>query len=285
MLSIKETGIMRVKVNGISIEYELQGQPGRPVVTLSHSLATCMQMWDLQVAALAEHFQVLRYDMRGHGASDAPAGPYSIEMLAEDVEGLWDALGIRQSYFAGLSVGGKIGLMLARRCPKRVRGLILCNTTCRIPPEGRAVWDERIAHVLAGGMKSQLEPTLRRWFTDGFRAADPDTVAWIAGLILATPPQGFIGCSRAIQDFDYIESLGAIKTPVLLLPGENDNGTPPAYSEEIRERVPATRLTVVPNAAHLSNVEQPGFVTAAMLEFLMELEASAPVLTSRFTTF
>jgi 3-oxoadipate enol-lactonase len=285
MLSIKETGTMRVKVNGISIEYELQGQPGRPVVTLSHSLATCMQMWGPQVAALAEHFQVLRYDMRGHGASDAPAGPYSIEMLAEDVEGLWDALGIQQSYFAGLSVGGKIGLVLARRSPKRVRGLILCNTTCRIPPEGRAVWDERIADVLAGGMKSQIEPTLQRWFTDGFRAADPDTVAWIAGLILATPPQGFIGCSRAIQDFDYIESLGAITTPVLLLPGENDSGTPPAYSEEIRERVPATRLTVVPNAAHLSNVEQPGFVTAAMLEFLMELEASAQVPTSRFTTF
>jgi 3-oxoadipate enol-lactonase len=285
MLSIKETGIMRVKVNGISIKYELQGQPGRPVVTLSHSLATCMQMWGPQVAALARHFQVLRYDMRGHGASEAPDGPYSIEMLAEDVEGLWDALGIQQSYFAGLSVGGKIGLVLARRCPKRVRGLILCNTTCRIPPEGRAVWDERIAHVLAGGMKSQLEPTLRRWFTDGFRAADPDTVAWIAGLILATPPQGFIGCSRAIQDFDYIDSLCAIKTPVLLLPGENDSGTPPADSEAIRERVPAARLTLVPNAAHLSNIEQPCFVTDAMLEFLLELEASAPVLTSRFTTF
>lgn len=276
---------MRVKVNGISIEYELQGQPGRPVVTLSHSLATSMRMWNPQVAALARHFQVLRYDMRGHGASDAPAGPYSIEMLAEDVEGLWDELGIQQSYFAGLSVGGKIGLKLALRFPKRLRGLILCNTTCRIPPEGRAVWDERIADVLAGGMKSQLETTLRRWFTDGFRAADPDTMAWIAGLILATPPQGFIGCSRAIQDFDCIESLGTIKTPVLLLPGENDSGTPPAYSEEIRERVPATRLTVVSNAAHLSNVEQPGFVTDAMLEFLMELEASAPVPTSGFTTF
>jgi 3-oxoadipate enol-lactonase len=282
---MKEIGTMRVKVNGISIEYELQGQPGRPVVTLSHSLATSMRMWNPQVAALERHFQVLRYDMRGHGASDAPAGPYSIEMLAEDVEGLWDELGIQQSYFAGLSVGGKIGLKLALRCPKRLRGLILCNTTCRIPPEGRAVWDERIAQVLAGGVESQLETTLQRWFTDGFRAADPDTVAWIAGLILATPPQGFIGCSRAIHDFDYIESLGAIKTPVLLLPGENDSGTPPAYSEEIRVRVPATRLTLVPNAAHLSNVEQPGFVTAAMLEFLMELEESAPVLTSHFTTF
>ena len=179
----------------------------------------------------------------------------------------------------------RIGLKLALRCPKRLRGLILCNTTCRIPPEGRAVWDERIAQVLAGGVESQLETTLRRWFTDGFRAADLDTMAWIAGLILATPPQGFIGCSRAIQDFDYIESLWAIKTPVLLLPGENDSGTPPAYSEEIRKRVPATRLTVVPNAAHLPNVEQPGFVTAAMLEFLMELEASVPVPTSRFTTF
>jgi 3-oxoadipate enol-lactonase len=282
---VKETGTMRVKVNGISIEYELQGEPGRPVVTLSHSLATCMQMWRPQVSALAEHFQVLLYDMRGHGESDAPAGPYSIETLAEDVEGLWDALGIQQSYFAGLSVGGKIGLMLARRCPKRVRGLILCNTAGRIPPEARAVWDERIAQVLAGGMESQREVTLRRWFTDGFRAANPDTMGWIGGLILATPPQGFIGCSRAIQDFDYMEGLWPIKTPVLLLPGEKDSGTPPADSEAIRERVPAARLTLVPNAAHLSNIEQPGFVTDAMLEFLLELEASAPALTSRFTTF
>ena len=148
---------MRVKVNGISIKYVLQGQPGQPVVTLSHSLATSCRCGRPQAAALAKHFQVLLYDMRGHGASDAPAGPYSIEMLAEDVEGLWDALGIQQSYFAGLSVGGKIGLMLARRCPKRVRGLILCNTASRIPPEGRAVWDERIAQVLAGGMESQRE--------------------------------------------------------------------------------------------------------------------------------
>jgi 3-oxoadipate enol-lactonase len=281
MIFMKETGTMRAKVNGISIEYVLQGRPGRPVVTLSHSLATSMEMWSPQVAALAEHFQVLRYDMRGHGASDAPAGPYSIEMLAGDVEGLWDELGIERSYFAGLSVGGKIGLMLARRCPGRLRGLILCNTTSRIPPEGRLVWDERIAQVLAGGMKSQLEPTLRRWFTDEFRDADPETMARIAGLIAATPPQGFIGCSRAIQEFDCMDSLSAIRTPVLLLPGEKDSGTPPAYSEAILERVPAARLTLVPNAAHLSNVEQPGFVTAAMLEFLMELEASAPVLSRR----
>ena len=263
----------------------LQGEPGRPVVTLSHSLATSLEMWRPQVAALAEHFQVLLYDMRGHGASDAPAGPYSIEMLAEDVEGLWDALGIQQSYFAGLSVGGKIGLMLALALSQTGARAVLCNTTSRIPPEGRAIWDERIAQVLAGGMESQLEATLRRWFTDGFRAADPDTVAWIAGLILATPPQGLSAAAGRSRTSTNGAACGAIETPVLLLPGENDTGTPPAYSEAIRERVPAARLTLVPDAAHLSNIEQADFVTDAMLEFLLELEASAPVLTSRFTTF
>jgi 3-oxoadipate enol-lactonase len=276
---IRETSSMgtpanRVSVNGVSIHYRLEGQPGRPVVTLSHSLATSLEMWRPQVAALAEHFQVLRYDMRGHGASEAPDGPYSIEMLAEDVKGLWDALGIERSYFAGLSVGGKIGLMLALNHPERVGGLVLCNTTSRIPPDGRLIWDVRIAQVLAGGVESQLEATLRRWFTDDFRRTDPETVAWITSLIRATPPQGFIGCCQAIRGFDVTARLGAIDTPVLLLPGEKDPGTLPAYSETIRERVPAARLTLVPDAAHLSNVEQAEFVTAAMLEFLTGLEAS-----------
>jgi 3-oxoadipate enol-lactonase len=271
------TCFMRVTVNGVSNNYLLEGRAGLPVVTLSHSLATSLEMWRPQVAALAEHFQVLRYDMRGHGASEAPDGPYSIEMLADDVRGLWDALGIERSYFAGLSVGGKIGLMLGLRYPERLSGLVLCNTTSRIPPEGRPIWDERIAQVEEGGMESQLEATLRRWFTDGFRSTDPETVAWITGLIRATPPQGFIGCCRAIQSFDVMERLGGIDTPVLLLPGENDPGTLPAYSEAIRERVPGARLTLVPGAAHLSNVERADFVTGAMLEFLMGLEAEAGV--------
>jgi 3-oxoadipate enol-lactonase len=150
-------------------------------------------------------------------------------------------------------------------------------------PEGRPIWDERIAQVLAGGlggmggtggMESQLEATLRRWFTDDFRRTDPETVAWITDLILATPPQGFIGCCRAIQGFDVTARLGAIDTPVLLLPGEKDPGTLPAYSEVIRERVPGARLTLVPGAAHLSNVERAEFVTAAMLEFLAGVEVA-----------
>ena len=263
------TCFMRVTVNGVSINYLLEGRAGLPVVTLSHSLATSLEMWRPQVAALAEHFQVLRYDMRGHGASEAPDGPYSIEMLADDVRGLWDALGIERSYFAGLSVGGKIGLMLGLRHPERLSGLVLCNTTSRIPPEGRPIWDERIAQVLAGGMESQLEATLRRWFTEGFRRTEPETIAWITRLILATPPQGFIGCSRAIQGFDVTARLGDIGTPVLLLPGEKDPGTLPAYSELIRDRIPGARLTLVPDAAHLSNVERAEFVTGAMLDFLV----------------
>src|SRR3954470_4958801 len=132
---IKEAFSMRVTFNGISINCVLEGRAGRPVVTLSHSLATSLEMWRPQVAALAEHFQVLRYDMRGHGESEAPDGPYSIEMLADDVKGLWDALGIDRSYFAGLSVGGKSGLMRALRNPTGLNGLVPCSTTCGIPPE------------------------------------------------------------------------------------------------------------------------------------------------------
>ena len=210
---------MRVTFNGISINCVLEGQPGRPVSPSATRSPPVWRCGGRRSAALTRHFQVLRYDMRGHGASEAPDGPYSIEMLADDVQGLWDALGIERSYFAGLSVGGKIGLMLGLRYPERLSGLVLCNTTSRIPPEGRPIWDERIAQVEDGGMESQLEATLRRWFTDGFRSTDPETVAWITSLIRATPPQGFIGCCRAIQSFDVMQRLGRIDTPAAAAAG------------------------------------------------------------------
>jgi 3-oxoadipate enol-lactonase len=265
---------MRVQANGVSLHYKLDGTAGRPVVTLSHSLATRLEMWEPQVAALAEHFQILRYDMRGHGASEVPAGPYSMEMLSDDVIGLWNALGIRRSHFVGLSIGGMIGQTLALNHSDRLAGLVLCSTTSGVPAHGRPMWDDRIRQVEESGMEPQVDGMLQRWLLEEFRRSQPDVVGQIAGMIRATPVPGFIGCSRAIQSFDVTERLGAITAPTLLMPGEKDPGTLPAFSETIHRLVPGSRLAVVPDSAHLSNIEQPEFVAQTILDFLLMLETS-----------
>jgi 3-oxoadipate enol-lactonase len=262
---------MHISANGVSLNYELAGPAGRPVVTLSHSLATSLEMWTPQ-AALSDYYQVLRYDMRGHGKSEAPEGPYSIELLADDVKGLWDSLGITQSYFVGLSVGGMIGQMLALRHPDQLKGVVLCSTTSGIPAQGRPMWDDRIRDVEEKGIEPQVDGTVQRWLTEDFRRARPDTANWIAAMIRATSVQGFIGCSRAIQFFDVTKQLNTIAVPTLVMPGANDPGTLPAFSETIHRLVPGSRLITVPNAAHLTNIEQPEFVTSVILDFLREAE-------------
>lgn len=267
---------MHVRANGLLFHVRLEGPEDRPVLTLSHALATTLEMWEPQMPALARRYRVLRYDMRGHGRSDAPPPPYDIDQLADDVVGLWDALGIARSHVVGLSIGGKIGLSLALRHPQRLGGVVLCNSTSRIPAGSEAIWDQRIRQVEAGGLETQVETTLQRWFTEAFRRDRPEVVARIAALIRATPPQGFIGASRAIQAFDATDRLAGIRTPLLLLPGEKDPGTPPALSETIHRLVPGAQWRQIAGASHLSNIERAEAVTEAILDFLAGLDGRDP---------
>ena len=259
---------MRATVNGIDIEYRIDGPAEAPVVMLSHSLATTMEMWTPQLSALAKDHRVLRYDMRGHGATSAPGGAYSFPMLAGDVVGLLDHLKIGRVAFVGLSIGGMIGQYLAIHHADRLRCAALCSTTSAIPEQGRALWDQRIAAVEADGMDGQVASTLERWFTPPYRAAHPDVMAWIGDMIRGTPVAGFIGCGRAIQGLNLTAELPKIAVRMLVLPGEKDPGTPPALSEVIRDAIPGSAYAVIPDAAHLANIEQADAFNDRILQFL-----------------
>jgi 3-oxoadipate enol-lactonase len=206
--------------------------------------------------------------MRGHGETDAPGGAYSFAMLAGDVVRLLDHLRIERVAFVGLSIGGMIGQYLAIHHADRLRCLALCSTTSAIPEAGRAMWDERIAAVESGGMAPQVAPTLERWFTAPYRAAHPEVMEWIGAMIRSAPVAGFVGCGRAIQALNLTAELSKISVPTLVIPGEKDPGTPPALSEVIHRAVAGSEYAVVPDAAHLSNVEQAPLFTEIVMRFL-----------------
>ena len=183
-----------VTVRNTRMFYRLQGNAGRPVLILSHSIGTDHSMWDPQVADLLPHFQVLRYDTRGHGASDVPAGEYSVEMLGGDILGLADALGISQFAFCGLSMGGAIGQWVAAHAPERVTHLVLANTSPQFVP--RANWETRIAAVVKGGMPAIVDVVMPRFFLPETLAKHDPHAASIRSVFLGTDPAGIHGLLR-----------------------------------------------------------------------------------------
>lgn len=250
--------------DGCRIAYRLDGREGAPVLALSNSLGTAMAMWEPQMAVFSRHFRVLRYDSRGHGRSGAPAGSYSIDRLGRDVVELLDALGIARVSFCGLSKGGMVGQWLGWRAPERLDRLVLANTSaCMGPPEG---WDARIRTVLAEGMGAMAEPVLQRWFRPAFLEAAPHAVAPVRAMLLATSPAGYAGCCAAIRDMDQRPLLPLIQAPTLVIAGTHDPATPIDHAEQLAREIPDARLVAL-DAAHLSNVEQPGAFASAVLDF------------------
>jgi 3-oxoadipate enol-lactonase len=262
---------MRILANGIVTHYVLEGPVGAPVVTLSHSLAASLEMWEPQLPAMADRYRVLRYDTRGHGGSEVPPGPYTLEMLADDVLGLLEALGVERTHFVGLSMGGMIGQAVALKRPAVLASLVLADTASRMPPEAGPLWDARIAMAESQGMAALAEGTIERWFTRPFIERAPEVVDRVRMLIRTTPPQGFAGCSQAIRALDYADRLRAIRTPTLIIVGQEDLGTPVAASELMHAAIAGSKLVVLPSAAHLSNVEQAEKFNHAVLGFLADV--------------
>lgn len=259
---------MKIKANDILINYELSGKENSPVVMLSHSLACSLVMWNPQMDILEAHFRVLRCDTRGHGASDAPEGAYTLEQLGEDALALMDALEIETVHFVGLSMGGMIGQCLALNHPDRLKSLVLCDTAAVVTEEAQPIWEERIAAARNDGMASLVQETLERWFTKPYRDSNPPEVELIRNQILSTPVAGFIGCSEAIRRLDYLKRLSNITHPALIIVGEEDPGTPVAASEAMHAQIEGSELIVLPSAAHLSNIEQANGFNKALMEFL-----------------
>ena len=260
---------MKLKANGIEINYQIDGDG--PVVTFSHSLACNLSMWDEQVQALKDRFRVLRYDTRGHGQTEAPSGAYTLDQLAEDLRGLLDGLGIAETHFVGLSMGGMIGQVFALKHPSRVQSLALCDTTSRYPAAAAAVWEERIRTVGAKGMEPMVAPTLERWFTAPFRARRKDVTERVGAMIRSTPPAGYVGCCHALPKISVTEKLRDVRCPALVIVGEEDPGTPVEMAREIQAALPAAELAILHRASHLSNVEQPGEFNRVLAGFLDKL--------------
>jgi 3-oxoadipate enol-lactonase len=262
---------MNINANGINLNYELSGKEGAPVVMLSHSLSSSMVMWHPQLDLIASHFKVLRYDMRGHGGSEAPQGAYTLELLAEDAVALLDALGIDTVHVVGLSIGGMIGQGLALNHGGRLKSLVLCDTSAIMPDEAQPILQGRIAAAREEGMPGQVDDTLDRWFTPGYLKGNPPEVEMIRKQVLATPLAGYIGCSQALGGLNYLDRLSEIKLPTLIIVGEEDPGTPVAASEAMQERIDGSKLVVLSAARHLSNIEQSGAFNAALMDFLLNL--------------
>jgi len=257
---------MKLATNGIEINYTIEGEG--PVVTMAHALGTSRAMWDEQARALAPRYRVLRFDTRGHGETSAPAGPYTLEQLASDVAGLLAGLGITETHYVGLSMGGMIGQVFALTHPAVVRSLALCDTTSRYPAAAAPVWEERISAVRAGGMEAVVEGTLERWFTAPFRARRPEVMDRVRAMLRRTPPHGYIGCCHALPTIDVTDGLRALACPALVIVGEEDQGTPVEMAREIHAALPSAELAILRSASHLSNLEQPAEFNRALLGFL-----------------
>lgn len=254
--------------DGVRIAYRFDGGQDKPVLLLSNSIGTDLSMWDGQVPALTEHFRVLRYDARGHGASDVPSGPYSLDRLGRDVVELLDALDLRRVHVLGLSLGGIVAQWLGIHVPERVDRLVLSNTAAYLGPPRQ--WDRPIAELLeAPDMGATAEMFLGNWFPARMLQGDDEVVEGFRRTLLATRREGVAGSWAAVRDYDLRRTATLIPNPTLVIAGEHDTVTSARHGEELAAVVPGARFTVLPTV-HMANVERPTEFLDAVLTFLTE---------------
>jgi 3-oxoadipate enol-lactonase len=253
---------------GIGLAASLEGSDRLPVLVLGNSLGTSREVWGPQLPALAARFRLLRYELPGHGAGphDPPPGPYRVGDLGSAVLGLLDRHGIDQACYAGISLGGMIGMWLAARAPARIAALGLCCTSAWLPPASG--WLARAARVRSAGMAAITGQALARWFTPPFLRCSPPAAALAAAMLESADPEGYAGCCEAIAAMDLRPVLGSITAPTLVIAASEDPATPPVHGALIASKVPGARLTVIRGASHLANLQAPGPVTAALLAHL-----------------
>ncbi len=255
-----------IQAKGIEFNYSLEGPSDAATVSLSNSLMSNYGMWNAQMSALTETYQVLRYDTRGHGNTEVTPGPYTIEQLVDDVHALHQALGIAKTHFVGLSMGGMTGQLLAVKYPDLLLSLTLCDTASHMPPE--SAWDDRINTATDKGMDGLVEGTLARWFTPAFHTSNPDEIARVGDMIRSTAVNGFIACCEAIKVMNQTSILSNITAPTMIIVGEEDAGTTPDMSRIIQAEIGGSELEILPQAAHLSNIEQADAFNKTLRKFL-----------------
>ncbi|MBO0759201.1 MAG: alpha/beta fold hydrolase [Bradyrhizobiaceae bacterium] len=258
---------MRITANGISINYECDGPATAPWVVFSNSLATNISMWEPQVAAFKDRFRMLRYDQRGHGGTDAPAGRYTFDLLMADAVALMDALAIERPHWIGLSMGGATGLGIAERYPDRLDRVVVCDTACVSTPASAQQWEERIKTVAAQGIEAIVEPTVRRWHPAEAVATNAPHIDNVRAMIRTTPANGFIGCAAALAEHDFRSAIATVTRPILFLVGEKD-GVNPAAMQELHAALPGSQYVELADAGHIANLDQPVAFNRAINDFL-----------------
>ncbi len=253
------------KVNGCRLSYAIEGPTGAPALVLSNALGTTLRLWDSQFERFAERYRVIRYDTRGHGASETPPGEYALDDLGRDVLGLLDANGIDRAHVCGVSLGGLIALWLTVHAPSRVGRAVLANTAARIGT--REGWQERIDHVRSRGCADLAAAAPARWFTEPFRRAHPETAQWFAAMVAGCSPDGYAACCAALRDADLRPVLGQITAPVLVITGAADPSTPPSDGDFLCAHIPNAQRLALP-CSHLSNVEEADTFTREVTRFL-----------------
>lgn len=243
------------KLNGFVTHWQLRGKAGKPVLVFSNSLGSDFRIWDDVAALLGKDYQILLADMRGHGLSDGPAGPYTISMLADDVLALVEHLKITDFAMIGLSVGGMIAQSVAVKVPERVKSLILCDTAAKI---GTAeMWAARMAAISANGIESIAEPILQRWFSSGFHATRQTELAGWRNMLVRIPAEPYMAVCGAIRDADLQADAAKISAPTLCIVGSEDGSTPPDLVRETAALIAGAKFEEIAGAGHLPCLEQP----------------------------
>ncbi len=266
--------MLSVKVGGVPFNIRIDGPEGAPWVMLAHGLATNLSMWDDLVEALKADYRCLRYDARGHGDTPATTGDYSFDLLVRDAAAIMDELKAERVHFVGLSMGGMVALGLALDRPGRLASIAVCDARAEADEEYIEGWNHRIKIVRDGGMAALVERTLGRWFTPAFLAKPSPTLDKMRLMMGGTSRDGYCGCGAALKALNYGRRLGQIRVPALLLVGAQDLGAPAEIVREMHRAMSGSRYVEIPEAGHISNVEQPALFAAAVRGFLKDIDAS-----------
>jgi 3-oxoadipate enol-lactonase len=259
----------------IKLYYETHGatgDPSRPWIVFAHSLACTSAMWKYQVAGFEDNYRILLFDTRGHGRSDAPTDGYAFDDLVADLHGLLEALRIERPHFVGLSMGGMLGQAYALKHPGRLRSMAIADTASHWPPEAIGMFAQRVETARQQGMGALVDTFLGRWFTAAIHKTNPADVVAIGEMIRTTPVVGYAGCSYSIPRINFTAALKTIQVPILVMAGRHDPATTVAMAQQIHQDAPGSTLTIIEQAAHLSNVEQPKAFNEAVQKLIVSCD-------------
>ena len=256
-------------IDGLHIHYCRKGNTRAPLVVFANSLGTDLRIWNNVLDRLGDSIQSICYDKRGHGLTDAPPAPYTLDNHIDDLAGLLGHLHIERVILCGISVGGMVALGLAARRPDMVRGLILCDTAHKIG--SRQLWNQRIEAIRQHGIESIADGILERWFSKTFRRTFPEVVSVWRNMLVRTPIEGYIGTCAALRDADLTAAAENLKKPVHCLCGSQDGATPPDLVQSMSALISGASFQQVDGAGHLPCIEAADQLASALRRFIEEI--------------